>query len=134
MYPVQGGIALRGSVREFLPGTTGEHTGKELLHRSSSSPTPINRSLARGGTGFAGGTITSSYSCQGIRDTLLELRIHSTYICVNPSRVNWKHIFVARSGNYVICGNRRGRVDVWENFLLRLLCDWDENWKIQQRH
>ena len=38
----------------------GERTGNDPLHNGSNSETDIRRSVIRGGTGRAGGTVTSS--------------------------------------------------------------------------
>ncbi len=40
-----------------------KRTWNEPLANGSSSDTAMSRSEARGGTAFAGGTVTSSYSC-----------------------------------------------------------------------
>jgi hypothetical protein len=43
-------------------------TGNEPRARGSSSDTEMRRSVARGGTGLAGGIMTSSKSCRHVED------------------------------------------------------------------
>ena len=61
LYPVQRGVALvTASVNRSQCSRCGRRTGKQPLASGSSSLTGTSRSVARGGTVWAGGMMTSS--------------------------------------------------------------------------
>ena len=72
LYPVERWISLLNwkKVSGYLTTATMPQitrlTGKHPFARRSSSATGIRRSVDLGGTGRAGGTMTSSYSCKSV--------------------------------------------------------------------